>query len=52
LIPAAATQLVADLKKNHSDVAGHVVGTIVIDEHHRTEGQLLAQTRELFASNR
>ncbi len=47
---SAMEQLLADLKHNHSDVAGHVVGSIVVDEHHRTEAQLLAQAREFFAS--
>jgi hypothetical protein len=42
--------LLADLKHNHSDVAKHIVGSIVIDGHHLTEGQLLAQAREVFAS--
>ncbi len=43
-------QLLADLKKNHSDAAGHVVGSVVIDPQHTSEGQLLAQAREFFAS--
>lgn len=43
-------QLLADLKKNHSDVAGHVVGSVVIDPSTRVKGQLLAQAREFFAS--
>jgi hypothetical protein len=47
---SAMAQLVADLKHNHADVAEHVVGAIVVDGHHRTEGQLLAQARELFVS--
>lgn len=43
--------LLADLKHHHRDLAEHVIGSIVVDEHHRTEGQLLAQARELFAAN-
>jgi hypothetical protein len=43
-------QLLADLKKNHVDVAKHIVGSIVIDEHHLTESQLLAQARDFFAA--
>jgi hypothetical protein len=31
-------------------VAEKFVGSVVVDEHHRTEGQLLAQAREFFAS--
>jgi hypothetical protein len=47
---SAMGQLLADLKHNHIDVAKHIVGSIVIDGHHLTEGQLLAQAREVFAS--
>jgi hypothetical protein len=48
---SAMEQLLADLKHNHSDVAKHVVGSIVIDGHHQTESQLLAHAREFFASH-
>jgi hypothetical protein len=47
---SAMRQLLADLKKNHSDVAKHIVGSIAIDEHHKSEGQLLARAREFFAA--
>ena len=47
---SAMEQLLADLKHNHGDVAKHIVGSIVVDEHHQTEDQLLAQAREFFAS--
>ena len=47
---SAMEQLIADLKHNHSDVAEHIVGSIVVDEHHQTESQLLARAREFFAS--
>jgi hypothetical protein len=47
---SAMEQLLTDLKHNHSDVATHIVGSIVIDGSHQTEGQLLAQAREFFAS--
>ena len=43
-------QLLVDLRHHHLDVADRVIGTAVIDAHHRTEGQLLAQAREVFAS--
>jgi hypothetical protein len=43
--------LLADLKHHHRDLAEHVIGSVVVDEHHQTEGQLLAQARELFAAN-
>jgi len=49
---SAMEQLLADLKKNHNDVAKHIVGSIAIDEHHQTESQLLAKAREFFAAKR
>jgi hypothetical protein len=45
---SAMEQLLADLKLNHRDVAEHIVGSIVVDAHHVTEGQLLARAREFF----
>jgi hypothetical protein len=47
---SAMEQLLADLKHNHGDVAAHVIGSVTIDGHHQTEGQLLAKAREFFAS--
>ena len=47
---SAMEQLLAELKHNHGDVAQHIVGSIVVDEHHLTEGQALAHAREFFAS--
>jgi hypothetical protein len=41
-------QLLAELKLHHKEVAGRVVGSIVVDQHHLTEDQLLAKARELF----
>jgi hypothetical protein len=46
---SAMERLVADLRHNHGDVAGHIVGTLVVDGHHQTEGQFLARAREFFA---
>jgi imidazoleglycerol phosphate dehydratase HisB len=40
--------LLAELKLHHPDIAKRVVGSIVVDEHHLTEDQLLAKARELF----
>ena len=45
---SAMDRLLADLKHNHQDVAGRVIGSIVIDKHHTTEGELLAEAREFF----
>jgi hypothetical protein len=46
---SAMEQLLAELKRNHHDLAERVVGSIVVDEHHLTEDQLLAKAREFFA---
>jgi hypothetical protein len=46
---SAMAQLLADLKRNHSDVAKRIVGSMVTDGNHTTEGQLLAKAREFFA---
>jgi hypothetical protein len=42
-------QLLAALRRNHPDLADRVVGSIVVDEHHLTEDQLLATAREFYA---
>jgi hypothetical protein len=47
---SAMEQLLADLEKNHKDVAERVVDSVVVDVHHHTEGELLAKARDLFAS--
>ena len=47
---SAMEQLLADLKAHHPDVAGTVVGSVVVDAHHTTEGQLLAQARDFFVN--
>ena len=46
---SAMDQLLADLKEHHADVAAKVVGSIVVDAHHTTENELLAQAREFYA---
>ena len=46
---SAMDQLLADLKVHHPDVAATVVGSVVVDAHHTTEGQLLAKAREFYA---
>jgi hypothetical protein len=46
---SAMEHLLADLKKNHHDLAERVVGSVAVDEHHLTEDQLLAKAREFFA---
>jgi hypothetical protein len=47
---SAMEQLLADLKLNHQDIAKRVVGSMVVDEHHLTEDQLLAKAREMFVA--
>jgi hypothetical protein len=43
-------QFVAWLKKHRADIAARIIGSLVVDEHHLTEGQLLASAREFYAS--
>ena len=46
---SAMEQLLADLRNHHPDVAEKVIGTVIVDAHHTTEHQLLAQAREFYA---
>jgi hypothetical protein len=46
---SAMEQLVADLKAHHLDVAGKIIGSVVVDAHHTTEDQLLAKARDFYA---
>lgn len=46
---SAMDQLIAELKSHHKDIAAKVVGSVVVDEHHSTEDQLLAKAREFYA---
>ncbi len=48
---SAMDHLVADLKQNHPDLAKRVVGTVVVNEQHMTEDQLLAEARAFYAAN-
>ena len=45
---SAMEALLADLKKNHHDLAERVIGSVAVNEHHLTEDQLLAKAREMF----
>jgi hypothetical protein len=47
---SAMERLLAELKQEHADVAGRIVGSIVLDVQHLTEDQLLAKAREFYAS--
>ena len=46
---SAMAELLAQLKQHHGDVAKRVVASIVIDETHLTENQLLAKARDCYA---
>ena len=45
---SAMEQLLAELKQHHSDLAKRVVGSVVVDDQHLTENQLLAKAREFY----
>lgn len=47
---SAMEQLLINLKKNHKEMAGKIIGSFAVDEHHLTENQLLAKARELFVA--
>ena len=42
-------QFITWLKLHRPEVARRIVGSVVVDEKHQTEGQLLAQAREFYA---
>ena len=46
---SAMDMLLADLKAHHPDVAAKVIGSVVVDDHHTTEGELLAKARAFYA---
>ena len=46
---SAMDQLLAELQEHHQDIARRVVRTVVVDEPHLSEDQLLAKARTLYA---
>ena len=42
-------QFIAWLQIHHPVVAGRIIGSLVVDEHHLTNDQLLAKAREFYA---
>jgi predicted RNA-binding protein with PIN domain len=46
---SAMEELLIELKHHHGDVAKRVVGSVVLNETHLTEDQLLAKAREFYA---
>ena len=49
---SAMEQLFAELKRNHGDLAARVVGSIVVNEQHLAENQLLAKAREFYGKQK
>lgn len=43
-------QFVAWLHIHHPELARRIVGSLVVDEHHLTDGQLLAKARDFYAT--
>jgi hypothetical protein len=44
-------QFIAWLEIHHAELATRVIGSLVVDEHHLSEGQLLAKAREFYERN-
>jgi hypothetical protein len=42
-------QLIAWLKLHHPGLASRIIGSLIVDEHHLTEDQLLAKARQFYA---
>lgn len=47
---SAMDRLLAELKEHHHELARRVVATVVIDERHLAENQLLAMARRLYST--
>lgn len=45
-------QFIAWLKQHRPELAKRIVGSVVVDEHHLTEAQLLAKARKFYADAR
>jgi len=45
-------RFVAWLTSHHPQTAARVIGSVVVDGHHQTDGQLLARAREFYAHHR
>lgn len=48
---SAMEQLIAELQQHHKDLAARVVGSVVVNDHHMTEDQLLAKARDFYAQH-
>lgn len=47
---SAMEQLLIELKHNYPDVARHIVGSIVVNEQHLSDDQLMAKAREFYTA--
>lgn len=47
---SAMDQLVAELKEHHHELARRIVATVVVDERHLAENQLLAMARKFYST--
>ncbi len=45
-------QFLSWVKDHHADLSARIIGSVVVDEHHLTRGQLLAKAREFCAAPR
>jgi hypothetical protein len=43
-------QFIAWARQHHPELAARIIGTLVVDEHHLTDGQLLVKAREYYAN--
>jgi len=48
---SAMDHLVAELKEHHPELAARIAGTIVVNEQHMSEDQVLAKAREFYAGS-
>jgi hypothetical protein len=48
---SAMDELLTELKHHHGDVAKRIIASIVLDETHLTEDQLLAKARDVYATH-
>ena len=44
-------QLLAELRRHHSDIAKRIVGSLVVNETHLSEDQVLVKAREVYANS-
>ncbi|MDB5356918.1 MAG: hypothetical protein JWN24_3371 [Phycisphaerales bacterium] len=49
---SAMDHLAAELKQHHPEIARRIAGTVVVNEQHMSEDQLLAEARAFYAASR